>query len=103
MTRQATVAGGPLPTWKRQLPIAVVLLIVVCGLLAITFVGAPGGYRLGLCLIAGALVAAAVTRMMLPVRRVGLLAVRNRPFDVIVLLAVAVGIVVLAVSLPPAS
>ncbi len=101
MTRPSTAAGGPLPTWKRQLPLGVVLLMVVGGLLVLTLVGAPGGYRAGLCLIAAALVVAAVTRIMLPVRRVGLLAVRSRPFDVIALLAVAVGIVVLAVSLPP--
>lgn len=103
MTRPSTVTGGPLPTWKRQLPLGIVLLVLVAGLLVLTIVGGAGGYRVGLCLVAAALIIAAVTRIMLPARRVGLLAVRNRPFDVIALLAVAVGIVVLAVSLPPGS
>lgn len=95
-------APGP-PAWQLQLPIVVVGLAVIGGLVVTAVVAGPAGYRVGLCLIAGALILAALVRTTLPTRRVGLLAVRNRPFDVIALIAVAVGIVVLALSLPPAT
>ena len=97
--RKREVALGPLPTWKRQLPLATVLIVMTVGLGVLT--GVPTYYRGALCIVAASLVVAAVARIILPVRRVGLLAARSRPFDVLALLAVAVAIVILALSLPP--
>ncbi len=93
---------GALPRWQRQLPLGTVLL-VVAGLVILTVAASPGGYRIGLCVVAGALVLAGLLRAVLTPRRIGLLAVRSRPFDVLLLTATAAGIVVLALSLPPGS
>jgi hypothetical protein len=43
---------------------------------------------------------AAAARALLPARRVGLLVVRSRPFDVLVLLVLGLGIVVVALVVP---
>jgi Protein of unknown function (DUF3017) len=51
-------------------------------------------------LIGGALLAGAALRLFLPVRRVGLLAVRSRAFDVVMLAALGAG-VILATALVP--
>ena len=51
------------------------------GLLVVTF----GHWRRGLVVIGLALVVAAVLRLLLPERRVGFLAVRSRPVDVVLM------------------
>ena len=91
----------PLPAWKRQLPLAAVLVVAAIGMVVLSVLAEPENYRIGLSIVAASLVLAAVARVILPARRVGLLAVRSRPFDVLALSAVAAAIVVLAVSLPP--
>ena len=76
----------------RQLPLLAVLVVVSAGLLLVTF----EHWRRGLIVMGVALVGAALLRLFLPERRVGFLAVRSRPVDV-VLMAVA-GLALIAVS-----
>jgi len=44
---------------------------------------------------------AALARLLLPARRVGLLVVRSRAFDVVVLAGMGMALVVLAIVVPP--
>jgi hypothetical protein len=57
-------------------------------------------WRKGLYVVAAALLLGAVLRLVLPVRRVGSLAVRSKPVDVLTLLVLAVGVALLAGSVP---
>ena len=65
----------------RQLPLLAVLIAVAAGLLLVTV----GHWRQGLVVVGLALVGGAVLRALLPVRRVGFLAVRSRPVDVLLM------------------
>jgi DUF3017 family protein len=94
--------GAPPPIrggWAaRQWPLLLVLVGSVGGLAIV----ALGHFRSGLLLFGSSVLFAAAARAVLPARRVGLLVVRSRPFDVAVLLVLGVGLVVLAVVVPPA-
>jgi hypothetical protein len=81
----------------REWPLAVVLLGVAAGV-ATVVAGAfePGGVVMGAALLLGA-----VLRAALPQRRAGLLAVRSRPVDVVTLGLMGVGLVALALIVPP--
>ncbi len=80
----------------RQWP----LLLVLGGSLVSFVVVALGHFRLG-CLGFGASVLfAALARGVLPARRVGLLVVRSRAFDLLVLLSLGVSMLVLAIVVP---
>ena len=80
----------------RQWP----LLLVLFGCLASFAVVALDHFRAG-CFGFGISVGlAALARTVLPARRVGLLVVRSRPFDLIVLYAMASSLVVLAIIVP---
>jgi hypothetical protein len=57
-------------------------------------------WRLGVRVVAGALVAAAACRLLLPQRDAGMLAVRHRLVDVFLLLLVGVGLFFLAGTIP---
>ncbi|MFT3861814.1 DUF3017 domain-containing protein [Micropruina sp.] len=78
-----------------QWPLASVLVGVFVGL----GVAATGHWRSGTTLIGLAISLGGLFRL-LPNRRVGLLAVRNRPVDTIVLLTIGIGIVVLSWAVP---
>ncbi|MBK8447725.1 MAG: DUF3017 domain-containing protein [Micropruina sp.] len=78
-----------------QWPLAAVLLGAFAGLV----VAALGHWRTGTTLIGLSIAMGGVFRL-LPQRRVGLLAVRNRAIDTIVLLGVGIGITVLSWSVP---
>jgi hypothetical protein len=80
----------------RQLPLLAVLLSVGAGLLVVTV----GYWRRGLVVIGVTLVVAAVLRLLLPVRRVGFLAVRSRAVDVVLLAACGLGLAVIALMIP---
>lgn len=79
-----------------QWPLASVLTGVAIGLAIVFF----GHWRSGSTLIGAAITAGGLLRL-LPQQRVGLLAVRNRALDSIVLLGVGIGIMVLAWVIPP--
>jgi hypothetical protein len=65
----------------RQLPLLAAILVVGVGLVLVTF----GHWREGLVVIGLAMIGAALLRLFLPLRRVGLLAVRSRSVDVLML------------------
>ncbi len=82
----------------RQWPLLLVLGGGSLGLLAV----ALGRFRAGCIMLGAAVLFAALARAILPARRVGLLVVRHRAFDVAVLLALGLSVVVLAIVVPPA-
>jgi hypothetical protein len=82
----------------RQLPLLAVLIAVGIGLLLITF----EHWRRGLVVIGITLVAAGLLRLLLPVRRVGFLAVRSRPVDVVLLTGAGLALTVIALAIPSA-
>jgi hypothetical protein len=80
----------------RQLPLLAVLVVVGIGLVLVTF----EHWRRGLVVIGLALVGAALLRLLLPVRRVGFLAVRSRPMDVVLLIGAGLALTVIALTIP---
>ncbi len=78
----------------RQLPLLFVLLVVGAGLVLVTF----GYWRRGLIVIGLSLIGAALLRLLLPVRRVGLLAVRSRSVDVLLLAGAGLALTVLTLT-----
>ena len=80
----------------RQVPLLAVLVAVGIGLLLVTF----EHWRRGLVVVGLTLVVAGVLRLLLPVRRVGFLAVRSRLVDVVVMVGTGVVLTVLVLTLP---
>jgi hypothetical protein len=80
----------------RQLPLLAVLVVVAIGLLAVTF----GHWRTGIVVVGLALIGAAVLRVLLPVRRLGFLAVRSRPVDVVLLAGTGLALAVVVLTIP---
>ncbi len=91
-TRRPIVAGV-----LRQLPLTAVLVVVAAGLLLV----AAGNWRRGLLVMGLALVAAGVLRMLLPVRRLGFLAVRSTTTDVLLTTGGGLALALVAVAIPP--
>lgn len=97
MTRPPLYVRRPfLAGLVRQLPLLVTLVAVAVGLLLVTV----AHWRRGLVVIGVALVGAALLRLLLPVRRVGFLAVRSRLVDVLLLAGAGVALAVVALSIP---
>ncbi|SNR57555.1 DUF3017 domain-containing protein [Blastococcus mobilis] len=82
----------------RQLPLLAVLVMVGTGLLLVTF----DHWRRGLVVIGLSLIIAGLLRLLLPVRRVGFLAVRSRPTDVVLLAVAGLVLAVTALTIPAA-
>ena len=82
----------------RQLPLLAVLVMVGVGLLLVTF----DHWRRGLVVIGLSLIIAGLLRLLLPVRRVGFLAVRSRPMDVVLLAVAGLALAVTALTIPAA-
>ena len=80
----------------RQLPLFAMLVAVGVGLGMV----ALEHWRRGLVVIGCALIAAALLRLLLPVRRVGFLAVRSRTVDVVLLAGMGVAVVAIALAVP---
>ena len=80
----------------RQLPLLAVLVVVAVGLVLVTF----GHWRRGIVIIGLALVGAALLRLLLPLRRVGFLAVRSRYVDVALLAGTGVALTVIVLTIP---
>jgi hypothetical protein len=99
MTRPPLYVRRPfLAGLLRQLPLVAVLVTVGIGLLLVTF----DHWRQGLAVIGLALVGAAVLRLLLPLRRVGFLAVRSRLMDVVLLAGTGLALTVIALTIPVA-
>jgi hypothetical protein len=80
----------------RQLPLLAVLAAVAVGLVLVTF----EHWRRGLTVMGLALVGAALLRLLLPERRVGFLAVRSRPVDVVLLAGAGLALTVVSLAIP---
>ncbi len=79
------------PRVRRTLPLAFVLAVVVVGLLLV----ATNHWRRGAALFAAAALLAAILRIVIPSRWIGLLAVRSRAFDALFLLGLSALFVVM--------
>ena len=101
--------GGPAPTreplylrrpllagFLRQWPLAVVILAVGVGLALV----AVQQWRVGLVVMGLALVLAGLLRLLLPVRRIGFLAVRSRPVDITLMLGAGAVLVLSVLTIP---
>lgn len=83
---------------RDELPFVTVVLIVALGF---CYTLASGGHWLrGVAVIAAGMVIAAVLRAVLPVGTAGLLAVRNRLFDVVCYLALGLAVFVFGILVP---
>jgi hypothetical protein len=80
----------------RQLPLLAVLVMVGIGLVVVAF----DHWRSGVVIIGVALMGAALLRLLLPVRRVGFLAVRSRPVDVVLLAVTGLAVTVIVLTIP---
>jgi DUF3017 family protein len=80
----------------RQLPLFAVLVAVAVGLGMV----AVEHWRRGLLVVGLALVGAGLLRLVLPVRRVGFLAVRSRPVDVVLMAGTGIALSALALAVP---
>jgi Protein of unknown function (DUF3017) len=80
------------PRWLGRLPYAFVL----CGVAAGLAVVATNHFRRGSMLIAASVFIGALARLLLPESQVGMLAVRRRWLDVLLMTATAVGITLVA-------
>ena len=80
----------------NELPVVAVLSVAAAGLVAVS----QGYWRRGLAGVAAAMIVAAALRLALPTRRAGLLAVRGKALDVVVLASFGAAILVLAVLVP---
>jgi len=80
----------------RQLPLLAVLAVVAVGLTLV----AVEHWRRGLTVMGLALVGAALLRLFLPERRVGFLAVRSRPVDVVLLAAAGLALTIISLAIP---
>jgi hypothetical protein len=78
----------------RALPIAVVLALIVAGLVLALL----DHWRKGSAALAGAAGLAALLRLVLPARLVGVLAVRSRRFDVLFLVLTTALLVAMALA-----
>ncbi|GHE10757.1 DUF3017 domain-containing protein [Klenkia taihuensis] len=90
-TRRPVLAGV-----LRQLPLTAVLVVVAVGLLMVT----AGNWRRGLVVVGLALVGAGVLRMLLPVRRLGFLAVRSTTTDVVLTTSAGLTLALVALAIP---
>ncbi|MGW4897010.1 DUF3017 domain-containing protein [Kitasatospora sp. NPDC004240] len=83
----------------RQWPISLVLLLVGAGLAVTWFADAEEGFKYGLLLLGGGVLLGALLRLVLP--EVGMLAVRSRFTDVIVMTFLGSSIVLLTLMAQP--
>ena len=88
-----------LATLRREWPLTVSLAVVVAGLLVV----ADGHFRRGTVVLSFGVTLALFLRLLLPSDRAGLLAVRSKKVDVLVLGVLAIGTSVMALWVPPPS
>jgi hypothetical protein len=79
----------------RQWPLLIVIVIVGVGLLLV----AAERWRSGLVVMGLALILAGLLRLLLPVRRIGFLAVRSRPVDVALSLGAGLALALIALAI----
>ena len=78
--------------------------LIYLGVLVVTAVGlgiiTQGDWRLGVKWIASALALAALVRLVIPAQQAGMLAVRRRAIDVVILAGLAIALWFLSTSIP---
>ena len=89
-------ASAPKGSVWREWPIAIVVLGLVIGMVVV----ALGYFRAGAVTMSGAALMALFVRVLLPTREVGLLAVRSRWIDVVVLAIFAFSLALFAFWVP---
>ena len=87
------------PHWLSQVPYALVLSALAAGIVVV----AAAYFKRGPAIIAGALLLAATFRLILPQEWIGMLAVRRRWIDLLVLSSLAALLIVLAWVAPQLS
>jgi hypothetical protein len=92
----AEPGGRRYPSTIGGLFYLVVLLISAAGLVVV----AHGDWRAGVKMIGGSLVLAAAARLLLPAKDAGMLAVRRRAIDVVLLVTVGVLLWFLSATIP---
>ena len=101
MTDQPSQVGGSAPARPVRprlhgLPTLAVVAVAAVGLLGVSL----DHWRKGAIVIGAAPVLAAVFRLVLPARETGLLTIRSRGFDVVVLTLTGAAVIVLALVVP---
>lgn len=91
--------AAPPTAQAAMIPYLVVLVCVAAGIYIAWHEGSHGGGRGG-AVAGGALLVAAVIRLVLPTRLAGLLAVRHRATDVITLIVLGVSLLTAGLVLP---
>ena len=84
---------------RREWPIAVVTAVVVAGLVVV----GSGHFRRGTIVLSFGIALALFLRLLLSTSDAGLLAVRSKTIDLVVLTVLAVGTTALALWVPPPS
>ena len=84
---------------RREWPLATSLAVVLAGLLVV----ATGHFRRGTVVLSFGITLALFLRILLPNDRAGLLAVRSKKVDVVVLAALAAATSVMSLWVPPPS
>ncbi len=92
--------NGPVEERRHPSTIGGALYIVVLVAVAVGLALTVSDWRLGIKVVAGALSGAALARLVLPRRDAGMLAVRHRVTDVVLLVGVAVALWLLAETIP---
>ncbi len=92
--------NGPVEERRHPSTIGGALYILVLVAVALGLGLTLTDWRLGIKVVAGALSGAALARLVLPRRDAGMLAVRHRVTDVVLLVGVAVALWVLADTIP---
>jgi len=89
------------PLVPRKQPARYAPLLLVCCAMLVSLALLLVDFRLGALALAASVILALVLRTVLPPRRAGLLVVRSRTLDITVLASMAVGLLVLAIIVPP--
>lgn len=105
MTPEETPAGIPLPPEEapRRYPSTIggaLYLVVLLGVAVSLVLAVLADWRLGVRWMGGSLLFAAACRLVVPGVHAGMLAVRNRWLDSVLLVLVGVALIVLAGSIP---
>jgi hypothetical protein len=93
-----------LPPQPRRYPSTIGGALYICVLatmvVGLVLIYSAADWRVGVRVLAGALAAAAVFRLVLPQRDAGMLAVRRRAIDVVLVGSVSIALFVLVQSIP---
>ncbi|GAA2098199.1 hypothetical protein GCM10009841_11110 [Microlunatus panaciterrae] len=96
MVRDDSASSRAAARSLKQWPLMIVVGGIVIGLVVIFL----GQWRFGCLVIGSSLGVGAVERIALSNKEAGLLQVRSRPFDILVMIAMGAGIIALTILVP---